>query len=102
MVPALVLLDAAARVAALVRPRLAVDGVAGEDHDLSLVDPRGEDVIHVEVFKIEESAGLARDEQDGLARMAVDLEFHIPCEVPRILFKIADFHCAYLLLSSES
>ena len=92
MEPGLVALDAPAVVAALVGPGLAVDGVDGEDHDLARVDPRTEDVVHVEAFKIHEAAGLAGDEQHRLAAMAVDLHFHVAAQAVGIVLEIADFH----------
>ena len=90
--PLLVALNAPALVAALVRPGLAVNGVAGEDHDLARVDPRAEDVVHVEVLKVEKAPRLAGNEQDGLAAVSVDLELHVPVETAAVLLEIAGFH----------
>ena len=92
VIPLLVALDAPAVVAALVGPGLAVDGVDGEDHDLAGVDPRAEHVVHVEALKVHEAAGLAGDEQHGLAMVAIDLHLHVAAQAGGVLLVVADFH----------
>ena len=44
------------------------------------------------LFKIKKPACLAGNEQNGLAAMAVDLEFHIPVQVIRVFFVVSDVH----------
>ena len=71
-------LNAPAVVRADGGPGLVVDGVDGEDHALSGLNPGRPVVHHVEGFKIPESSRLTGDEQHRLAAAAVDLELHFP------------------------
>ena len=98
--PALVLFDALARVAAVIRPRFVVDGIDGEHHDFARVDIRAEHVVHVEIFEIIETPCLTGDEQHRLAAMAVDLELHFAVQVVGIAFVITNFHGLILLIHS--
>lgn len=98
--PALMLFDALARVAAVIRPRFVVDGIDGEHHDFARVDIRAEHVVHVEIFEIIETPCLTGNEQHRLAAMAVDLELHFAVQVVGIAFVITNFHGLILLIHS--
>ena len=95
--PALVLLDAGARIAAGIRPRLIIDG---EHHDFACVNVRAEYVVHMEILEIVETPRLAGNEQHRLAAVAVDLELHFSVQVVGIAFKITNFHGMMLLIDS--
>ena len=90
--PILVVLDAPAAVASGGSPGLVVDGIDAVDDALALVDPLGPVVGHLEALKVPETAGLAGDEHNRLARMAVDLILHIPAQVGAVMLAVLDFH----------
>ena len=98
--PALVLLDAGARIAAVIRPRLVIDGIDGEHHDFARVNVRAEYVVHMEILEIVETPRLAGNEQHRFAAVAVDLELHFSVQVVGIAFKITNFHGMMLLIDS--
>lgn len=90
--PLLVAADAPVGVAAGVRPRFLVDGVDGNDHHLTGLDPRGQRIGHVEILKVEEAAVLTGDVKHRAARMAVDLALHLAAESGAVILKILHFH----------
>ena len=95
MEPALVLLTAPAGIAFLVCPGFVINGVDGEHHDFARIDVRTENVVHMEVLKVEETACLAGNKENRLAAMTVNLEFHIAVQIVRVIFEITNFHERY-------
>ena len=61
--------------------QIIIDGIDGEHHDFARVDVRTENVVHMEVFKVEETTCLTGDEENGLAAVTVNLEFHIAVQI---------------------
>ena len=90
--PLLVVLDAPAVVSALSGPCFVVDGVAGEYHHLAGLDPGSPGLVHMEALEVPEAACLAGDEQNGLAAVAIDLEFHLAVQVSAPMLFVPNFH----------
>ena len=56
---------------------------------------------HFEILKVEEPAALAGDEQNGLAGVTIDLEFHVPSQIAAVVLKITYFHTVTSLCKIE-
>ena len=72
------ILNAPALVRALGGPGFVVDAVHTENPALSGFNPVRPGIQHLKILKIKEPAALAGHEQNALAAVAVDLEFHFP------------------------
>ena len=94
--PVFVVFDTAALVTVQVSPGFVVDGVTGNDHYLTGFDPGSPGLVHVEALKVPEPAGLAGDEQNGAAGMAVDLKFHLAVQMAAPVLFVANFHKKYI------
>ena len=71
---------------------LSVDTVYRINGATALFDPLCPMVYHVEVFKVKETASLARDEHHRTAGMTVHLKFHIAAKIAAVVLKITNFH----------
>ena len=92
VVPTLVQLDAAVMVALDVRPRLAVDAVHTDEAYLPTVDIAREYAHHVEVLVVVETSVLRREDEHGVALVAVCLVFHVTPEGGRVFLHVIDIH----------
>ena len=100
--PLLIAADAPVGVAVRVGPGLLVDGVDGEDHHLTGLDPRGQRIGHVEVLEVKKPAILAGDVEHRPAGVAIDLALHLAAERGAVILKILHFHRGSLLINGSS
>ena len=85
----LVAAGAVGRMCAPVGPRLAVHAVHGEELDFARCHEWGAGAHHAEVLILIERPALGREDQDRLARLAVDFDLHILSQVgapPLVIF----------------
>ena len=98
---ALVVFDAPAVVGAHGGPGLVIDGVGTVDGTLAGLNPGGPGGGHIVPLKVEETAALAGEKQNGLSVGAVDLEFHVPSQIAAVVLKITYFHTVTSLCKIE-
>ena len=94
MIPPFVLHDASVTVPTAAAPRFGVDAVAANQSQTSALDEVRQSVNHSKILVIEKPAVLRRKNERSLARVSINLVFHIAAKVMAVMFSVFYFHNA--------